>query len=347
MRGTSPPTLRTVKCPMADRRLDLPEANWSIILHQNEFAPIPSGNTLPGDFVSHLFWGVERAVVGLPDCASIFGRHEFLIRRLHSLLGLMPIGGFLAFHLATNATIIDSPEFFQTRVDIIHGLGPTSLLMLEWPLIFLPILFHGVVGLLIVCRGKRNLANYTYAGNLRYTLQRWTGVIAFFYIFWHVFHMHGWIKADWWARSVAGPLGGASFDHHHAADTAAAAIQASAVVAFLYAAGILACVYHLANGIWTSGITWGLWTSPKAQRWANLPCVGVGVVLAAIGLGALAGMFAHRVTPTTRQTEAGGYRAVRVALPEPAADLVAPAASAGSLTGPSGPECPREEGSDR
>jgi len=228
--------------------------------------------------------------VAIPDCASAFGRHEFLIRRIHSLVGLVPIGGFLAFHLATNASVLDSVEIFQTRVDIIHGLGPTTLLMLEWPLIFLPIIFHAVIGMMIVCRGKRNVGNYPFAGNIRYTLQRWTGVIAFFFIFWHVFHMHGWIKAEWWLDGVARPLGGAKFDHHHAAETASAAIRASWVVVALYAVGILSSVYHFANGIWTAGITWGVWTSPKSQRWATLPCAAVGLALAVVGLGALFGM---------------------------------------------------------
>ena len=38
------------------------------------------------------------------------------------------------------------------------------------------------------------------------------------------------------------------------------------------------------------GITWGVWTSPHAQRWANWPCLAVGLALAVMGLGALVGM---------------------------------------------------------
>ena len=84
------------------------------------------------------------------DFASIFGRHEFLVRRLHSLTGLIPIGGYLVFHLATNGAIIDGLDAYQHRADQIHRLGPTTILFAEWGLIFLPILFHGIVGTLIV-----------------------------------------------------------------------------------------------------------------------------------------------------------------------------------------------------
>ena len=38
-----------------------------------------------------------------------------------------------------------------------------------------------------------------------------------------------------------------------------------------YVVGVLAACYHLANGLWTMGITWGVWTSPNAQSWANVP----------------------------------------------------------------------------
>jgi succinate dehydrogenase / fumarate reductase cytochrome b subunit len=228
---------------------------------------------------------VDRSLV-----PSIFGRHQFLVRRLHSLTGLVPIGGFLCIHLATNATILDGPDQFQRRVDQIHSLGPSQLLFLEWAFIFLPIIFHGLVGLLIVTRGMRNVTSYPYAGNIRYILQRTTGVIAFLFIFWHVFHMHGWLRFDWWTAHIAEPLGGASFKPKDAPATAAAAIQTSPAIFAIYAIGILACVYHLSNGLWTMGITWGIWVSPKAQQKANIPFAVFGLLLAAVGLGALIGM---------------------------------------------------------
>jgi len=227
--------------------------------------------------------------VHVPVCAPSFGRCEFAIRRLHSLTGLVPLGAYLAFHLATNAAILDGLAAYQYRVDQIASLGPTTIFLLEWPLIFLPILFHGFLGMLIVCRGKRNVAQYPYLGNLRYTLQRWTGVVAMAFVLWHVFHMHGWFRFAWWHEGVARPLGGAQFDPAHGF-TAAEAIRSSLWIQAFYAVGVLAAVYHLANGLWTFGITWGVWTSPRAQRWANVPCVAVGLFLAVVGVAALVGM---------------------------------------------------------
>jgi succinate dehydrogenase / fumarate reductase cytochrome b subunit len=236
--------------------------------------------------------------MGMLGPASPFGRYDFLIRRVHSLTGLIPIGAYLVFHLATNASIIDGLAAYQHRADQIHQLGPTTIFVLEWLFIFLPILFHGLIGMVIVARGDRNVGTYTYGGNVRYTLQRATGVIALFFILWHVFHMHGWIRAEWWLKDIAIPLGGHRFNPEDAY-TAAVAIQSSWLVIAIYAIGVLACVYHLANGIWTMGITWGVWTSPKAQSWAKIPCVAFGLLLAVLGLGSLYGMVVATPEPTT------------------------------------------------
>jgi len=62
-------------------------------------------------------------------------------------------------------------------------------------------------------------------------------------------------------------------------------------VFILYLVGVLACVYHLANGLWTMGITWGIWTTAAAQRRANWLALAFGIVLGVVGVSAGVGMF--------------------------------------------------------
>ena len=62
------------------------------------------------------------------------------------------------------------------------------------------------------------------------------------------------------------------------------------MVQVFYVIGVLACVYHLCNGLWTMGITWGVWTSPAAQRRATYVCAAFGLLMMAISMGALFGM---------------------------------------------------------
>ena len=227
----------------------------------------------------------ENVVETSPTNESFLARHEFLIRRLHSLSGLVPVGAYMVVHLLTNSSILASSQKFQSLVYQIHGLGPV-LPLVEWGFIFLPLIFHAVIGVVIVRGGMPNTGTYQYSSNIRYSLQRATGMVAFVFIFWHVFHMHGWIHADWWIRAVEG--WGANFKPYNAASTAGRALG-SPIVLILYTTGVLSCVFHLANGLWTMGITWGLWVSPTAQRRANWIAVAFGVGLTFVSMGALVG----------------------------------------------------------
>jgi succinate dehydrogenase / fumarate reductase, cytochrome b subunit len=206
---------------------------------------------------------------------TFLSKNQFLIYRLFSLSGLIPIGAFLVVHLLTNASVNGGAGAFQSRVDMIHSLGPL-LVPIEWAFIFLPMLFHATVGFIIISTGLPNVGSYAYMGNVRYTLQRASGMIAFVFILGHLWQLH-------WMGSA---IGGGAFEPHRATSTTAAAL-ASPLATILYAIGVLATVFHFANGLWTLGITWGLWTSPAAMRRANAVSAVIGVALAAAGLSSL------------------------------------------------------------
>lgn len=232
--------------------------------------------------------------VALTDSGTAaFGKYHFLIRRLHSLSGIVPVGVFLCVHLLTNSTILapGAPGAeFQKAVERIHALGPL-LVPVEIVGIFIPLAFHLIVGVMIVLTGKSNTGQYSYADNWRYTLQRTSGVIAVFFIGYHLYQLH------WLGK----PFGGGAFELHGAdgsatgAVTTAATLQAAWYIAPLYAIGIIASVFHFANGIWTSLITWGITIRPKSQRIAGYACAAFGLVLGAIGLGALSGFRTFKV----------------------------------------------------
>ncbi len=214
---------------------------------------------------------------------SFLLRHQFLIYRLFSLSGLIPVGAYLVVHLATNASIINGPMTFQEQVDRIHSLGKV-LPLVEWVFIFIPLLFHATIGWLIISGALPNTHSYPYASNIRYTLQRATGIVAFFFILFHVAQLHHMIGAPF------KEMGGAAFDAHHASSSASIALQ-PLWIKCLYVVGLLSVIYHFANGLWTQGITWGLWTSAAAQRRASWISVFAGLVLTVIGLSALWGMW--------------------------------------------------------
>jgi succinate dehydrogenase / fumarate reductase cytochrome b subunit len=218
---------------------------------------------------------------------SLYARHEFFVRRLHSITGVFPVGAFMLMHLTINASLLSAPSTFQKNIYQIHSLE-SLLPIVEWLFILLPILFHGIIGVVIIRSGQANTGMYPFTANVRYTLQRATGIIAFVFIVWHVFHMHGWFHFDAWTEHVTKPLYGGRFKAFNASSTLGMTMSSGLVLA-LYAVGVMSCVYHFANGLWTMGITWGLWTSVGAQRRALQLCGGFGVALAILVVGVLYG----------------------------------------------------------
>ena len=223
--------------------------------------------------------------MGSPSASTFLGRNEFIIRRLHSLSGLIPVGAYMIVHLLTNASIIESPATYQKAVYQIHGIP--ALVLVEWIFIFIPIFFHAIIGVVIIKGGLPNNSSYPYGANWRYTLQRATGMLAFVFILFHVLHMHGIIHADWW-MDIVKSWGGGQFKPYNAASTLHDAMQGF-VVPVCYAIGVLSCVYHLANGIWTMGITWGVWTTPLSQSRAAKVCLVFGIAMSGVGLSAIWG----------------------------------------------------------
>lgn len=231
----------------------------------------------------------------LDEAPGLFGKYHFLIRRLHSLSGIVPVGAFLCFHLFANASVLLPAETaggeFQRSVDGIHVLG-SLVVPVEIVFIFIPILFHALLGFAILLTGESNTQHYREWGNVRYTLQRITGVIAFVFILYHLWQMH------WLGK----PFGGAKFDPHDAAATAAATIQAGWWIAPLYAIGVVASVFHLANGIWTALITWGITIRPRTQRVSGYACTVLGVLLTIVGLSAVSGFRTFDLNRTAAQS---------------------------------------------
>lgn len=224
-------------------------------------------------------------------------RHYFLLRRLMSLSGIVPIGAFLVFHLSANASVMLGPDVFERSVGAIDAVPKPLLAGLEIAFIFVPLAFHAVIGLALIRTAQSNVGAYRYGSNVRYTLQRITGVIAMLFILFHVITMHRW--------------GLAWFKPHHAFASTVDAISGTWYIRAFYVVGVLCTVFHFANGVWTSLITWGITVGTGAQRNAGYACTALGIVLALMGVGALWGFSGP----------------VEAATPEPAAALIESATS--------------------
>jgi succinate dehydrogenase / fumarate reductase cytochrome b subunit len=236
---------------------------------------------------------VERVEHVSTNESSFLNRHYFLIRRLHSLSGVVPIGVFLFPHLTTNSSIVwgrylgpqttgvdGGVATFQHEVSFIHNLP--ALILIEFGVLFIPILFHALVGIWFATTSRPNVARYAYQDNWRYTLQRVTGYIGIVYLFAHIMSLRfGWT------------FGGLmpTFDPNAASSSTALHFQSKsgALMAMFYLIGMLSLVFHFANGLWTAAITWGLTVSTAAQKRWGYVCAGIGFALASAGITAVIG----------------------------------------------------------
>ncbi len=212
--------------------------------------------------------------------------------------------GFVCFHLLVNSTVLVSGESFQYCVEKIHTLEHMGLLVpVEMATIFFPIAFHTLFGIVILLTSEPNMTDYAYGGNIRYTMQRWSAVVILVFLALHIWHMH------WLGK----PFGGAKFDPENATTTAAAAMQSWSLWAPIYVLGVMATAFHLANGVWTALITWGVTIGPRSQKVSGYVCAGLGAFLLVAGLGAVRGFMTYSVardggeTAIVEHVEDGGH----------------------------------------
>lgn len=199
-------------------------------------------------------------------------RRSFLLRKLHSLTGALPVGGFLLFHFWTNAKALQGQERFDSAVAEISHMP--YLPVLEIGLVVLPLAFHALYGVKLVLEGKPNVGSYTFSRNWMYTLQRVTGVLAFAFIGFHLW--------SYWAQKWLGRMAPEEFYPRLCADMAST-VGGVPVIALVYLFGIAVSVFHFANGLWGFCFSWGVTVSRRAQRMAAVVFGALGLVVFLFG----------------------------------------------------------------
>src|SRR5579871_6803749 len=188
---------------------------------------------------------------------------SFIWRKLHSLLGVIPIGAFLIEHLVSNFEATKGAVAYGDQVKFLNSLPLVRVL--EWTFIFLPILYHGIYGVYIWLRGKSNVVYYPYAGNWLYVAQRWTGIIAFFYIIQHVLRQR-FLGAD-----LPDNPGMAFAKVQHE--------LANPIMLAVYIIAMIAVCWHFAYGIWLFAAKWGITPGEVARKRFGYACAAFGVIL--------------------------------------------------------------------
>lgn len=211
---------------------------------------------------------------------SWFDRNHFLLRRVHSLTGVIPIGVFLIEHLYTNSLAWLGPEKFNEHVHWIHNLP--YLFVIEMLFIFLPLAFHAGYGVVIARQAKHNVGQYNWGDNWRYTLQRVTGWIALVYLLIHLAHFR-------FGHLFGGPMYVGTPDPFAQTQEGFFALSWMPIGLWwaIYLVGLTASVYHFVNGLATFSITWGITVGDVARKRVAAGAAVLGVVMMVWGVTSL------------------------------------------------------------
>ncbi|MNI09791.1 Succinate dehydrogenase cytochrome b558 subunit [compost metagenome] len=189
--------------------------------------------------------------------------NSYYFRKIHSLLGVIPVGFFLIEHLLTNYEATKGPEAFLDQINWLNEL-PLRLL-LEIVGIGLPLAYHAIYGLYVAYQARNNVSNYGYFRNQMFMWQRITGVLTFLFIVWHLFETRFQVAVGNVPHEELGTT------MHH--------IATNPVYFALYVIGIVAATFHFSNGMWSFLVSWGITVGPRAQRISTIIWLGVFVMM--------------------------------------------------------------------
>lgn len=207
----------------------------------------------------------------------------FLLRKLHQLTGIVPLGLFFFVHMFTNSKALGGEANFEKAVQEIHDIP--YLLFLEIFGIFIPLLFHSIYGVIISAEARPNVFAYNYSRNWFYFLQRATGIFLFVFILFHVLNLRFGLMPGLNMTPVAG-------NADLAFDIISAEFSIPWVMA-IYILGIAATAWHLAYGFWLFAVDWGIVIGEKAQKYALYACAALAFGLFAVGANAAFAFVRH------------------------------------------------------
>lgn len=213
---------------------------------------------------------IDCYLIILRGVTNLSNKHEFYWRRLHSLLGILPVGLFLVFHLSLNFTAVGGADTYNDSISIMDKINPTLLFIIECIVIYIPILFHGIYGVFIAFTATPNNKRFGTFRNWMFLFQRITGVILVVFIAWHVFETR-----------IQKALG-TEVEFNMIAD-----IVSNPFMLAFYILGIVSATMHLANGIWAFCVSWGITQSPTSQKVVSWITGIFFVIISIVGVWAI------------------------------------------------------------
>lgn len=201
---------------------------------------------------------------------NLVAKNYYFVKRLHSLLGIIPLSLFMLEHFMVNSLSTVGSGPFNAMATVFRNLP--YLIVIELALIILPLYLHGILGVWIVFQGSVE-TRVPYVRNWLYLLQRATGLIVILFVTYHVGY----------TRVYALITG-----QHDLFELMNGYLSNPITLAF-YIIGVACVSFHLGNGLFNFAYKWGVTVSEKSQTWGMVVGLLVGLLFFVIGLRALFG----------------------------------------------------------
>jgi succinate dehydrogenase / fumarate reductase cytochrome b subunit len=202
------------------------------------------------------------------------GTGSFLQARLASFLAIAPLGVWTFFHLWNNLAAFDGAAAWESSVT--HYSSPFAQAFTGC-LVLVPLVIHSVWGIGRLFTAKPNNLAYRAYPNLKYLLQRLAAVGVLLFL-----GAHLWL-AMIHPRLTTGQ-GEAFADIAHE-------MRFNPPTLAVYLLGTLGVTYHLANGLQTAAMGWGVVTSQQALKRLELLVIAVFLLLLGMAWSVVAGLW--------------------------------------------------------
>ena len=200
--------------------------------------------------------------------SAVHENRSFLRSRLGSLLAVMPLGVWTVAHLWNNLSAFKGPAAWQA--DVTEYRHPLAFFA-SGVIALLPLVLHTVWGIGRILSAQPNNVKYTFFPNIKYALQRLSAIGVMFFLGAHI-----WLALLQPRITTGRPEAFADIAHemHHHTPTLV-----------VYLLGTLGVAYHLANGLQSFAMGWGIVVSRRALKKLDLGVYLMFFVLLAMSWG--------------------------------------------------------------
>lgn len=201
-------------------------------------------------------------------------RGSFIRARLASLLAIAPLGVWTVGHVWSNLASLQGAQAWEQSVT---GHAHPVATLVTSVVVLLPLLLHTVWGLGRLLSFRPNNGRYNFFNNLKYILQRASAVGVLLFLLAHL--TLAFIKPRFLEGHPETFRGIASEMFHNAPTLP------------VYLLGTLGVAYHLANGVYTFCMGWGVAVGRNGLKNVQIVSWLIFVVMLAMSWGALYGLW--------------------------------------------------------